>query len=284
MHFTDCLGQTIPRLVVVLSATRAELATSGALSQSERNLMTALINRDPLAGDMGFVILADTCGIGEPESDVTEQQKAEAPFAVLESKSPVLASPTGDGRHERKQASTGGGKRRRNSNDDEMEKPYACESCDDRAARRSTLATHILVHKGIKNHHCTKCGAKFTTASGLKKHLRSTSKPENRWECEFCNHLYLWEKTRNKHRDYVCQQRRPLMQATSSSNPTWPEASPSGGGGGAPAPSYKLPIEIVEACAEGWGVTFEVAEEHLANGTEPGHESDLEEGETGKEG
>jgi hypothetical protein len=93
LHFTDCLGQTIPRLVVVLSATRAELATSGALSQSERNLMTALINRDPLAGDMGFVILADTCGIGEPESDVTEQQKAEAPFAVLESKSPVLASP-----------------------------------------------------------------------------------------------------------------------------------------------------------------------------------------------
>jgi len=83
LRFTDSLGQNIPKLFVVLSATRAEVATFGALSPSEQSLMTTLVNRDPLGGDMGFVILADTCGAApEPERKETGQEAAGtfAPF------------------------------------------------------------------------------------------------------------------------------------------------------------------------------------------------------------
>ncbi len=46
--------------------------------------MTTLINRDPLGGDTGFVILADTCGTApEPEPKATEQEEASGPFAAF---------------------------------------------------------------------------------------------------------------------------------------------------------------------------------------------------------
>jgi hypothetical protein len=375
LDFTDSLGQNIPRLAVVLSATRAEVATLGALSQLERNLMTSVVNRDPLVGDgdLGYVILADTCAAAaELERKGTEQEEEDRPFAALlqainsPSSSPTLASPTWGGGHRSQQAPGGGEKRRRlhieakapehnpqerayecaackiqimgrsaymihkkahpenypftcrkcdyltdnksniyrhekkcagikkPSSDPNIKKQHSCKICDYGTANRSSLYRHNLTHTGVKPHACSQCGIKFTTRSNLNAHIMRTSKPTNKWECEYCHHSFVHEKIRDRHREKDCQKGRSLPQATSSSNPTWPEASTSSGGGGETAGGGRgtvtsdtrngLPVEIVEICAKEWGVTCEVAERHLANGTEPGDESDPGESETGEEG
>ncbi|XP_044162672.1 zinc finger protein 436-like [Bufo gargarizans] len=68
------------------------------------------------------------------------------------------------------------------------EKPYACPDCGKRFSRRSNMATHYRTHTGEKPFACPKCGKRFTQSSHMVTHQRthSTDKLFTCPECKKC--------------------------------------------------------------------------------------------------
>ncbi|XP_075043266.1 uncharacterized protein LOC142102348 [Mixophyes fleayi] len=68
------------------------------------------------------------------------------------------------------------------------EKPYACPDCGKRFSRRSNMATHYRTHTGEKPFACPKCGKRFTQSSHMVTHQRthSTDKLFTCPECRKC--------------------------------------------------------------------------------------------------
>ena len=54
-----------------------------------------------------------------------------------------------------------------------MEKPFACNMCNFRAARLGNLTVHLRTHAGEKPFPCHLCGYSANHSSNLKSHIRN---------------------------------------------------------------------------------------------------------------
>jgi KRAB domain-containing zinc finger protein len=54
-----------------------------------------------------------------------------------------------------------------------MEKPFACNMCNFRAARLGNLTVHLRTHTGEKPFPCHLCGYSANHSSNLKSHIRN---------------------------------------------------------------------------------------------------------------
>ena len=54
-----------------------------------------------------------------------------------------------------------------------MEKPFACNMCNFRAARLGNLTVHMRTHTGEKPFPCHLCGYSANHSSNLKSHIRN---------------------------------------------------------------------------------------------------------------
>ncbi|XP_021927981.1 histone-lysine N-methyltransferase PRDM9-like isoform X2 [Zootermopsis nevadensis] len=78
------------------------------------------------------------------------------------------------------------------------DKPYVCEECGHKFARRGTLKTHMRSHTGEKPFECEECGHKFTQRGHLKTHMRSHT-GEKPFECEECGLKFTEGGTLKRH-------------------------------------------------------------------------------------
>ncbi len=56
---------------------------------------------------------------------------------------------------------------------------YPCKYCDKTFQRKTSLTTHVRVHKGFKKYVCDICQQKFGQASTLRAHKREKHTGEN---------------------------------------------------------------------------------------------------------
>ncbi|CAG2182698.1 unnamed protein product, partial [Oppiella nova] len=52
------------------------------------------------------------------------------------------------------------------------EKPFECETCGQRFARRHNLAQHALKHSGERPFRCCECSEAFRSRQTLRSHAR----------------------------------------------------------------------------------------------------------------
>ncbi|XP_069799688.1 zinc finger protein 436-like [Dendropsophus ebraccatus] len=69
------------------------------------------------------------------------------------------------------------------------EKPYACPDCGKRFSRRSNMATHYRTHTGEKPFACPKCGKRFTQSSHMVTHQRTHS-ADKLFTCPECKKCF----------------------------------------------------------------------------------------------
>merc|ERR1719487_1462084 len=62
--------------------------------------------------------------------------------------------------------------RKRKEPKDAATRKYACNECEQKFARPSALATHILTHTREKPFVCTTCNRGFAVMSNLRRHCR----------------------------------------------------------------------------------------------------------------
>ena len=88
------------------------------------------------------------------------------------------------------------------------DKPYSCELCGKKFAKKSHIDAHKRVHKGEKPFKCTECDESFTQKSGLDRH-RKKHKEEDLFVCEFCGTavcgLFALKNHKNTHSSISCE-------------------------------------------------------------------------------
>ena len=85
------------------------------------------------------------------------------------------------------------------------EKPFACQVCEKKFARKSTLDQHQATHSNVRSFKCTICpeGRNFKTKVGLANHMVFHNEPK--FACSYCDfkthirgNLRTHVKTHNK--------------------------------------------------------------------------------------
>lgn len=85
------------------------------------------------------------------------------------------------------------------------EAKYQCTSCSKAFRWPGDLTRHNkIVHKGIKNYVCEKCGKKFGSRSALDQHKHSHSELRP-FECMGCHKCYKSKKDLNQHSVNTCK-------------------------------------------------------------------------------
>ena len=79
------------------------------------------------------------------------------------------------------------------------EKPFSCQICDKKFARKSYLVQHQATHSEIKSFKCSICpqGKFFKTKVGLNNHMVYHYEPK--FCCIYCNYRAHTKGNLNKH-------------------------------------------------------------------------------------
>lgn len=64
-------------------------------------------------------------------------------------------------------------------------KLFPCDECGSSFMTPHTLASHKLIHVGIKKHLCNYCGDSFLNKGQLKNHMRKHTL-EKPFKCQVC--------------------------------------------------------------------------------------------------
>ena len=83
------------------------------------------------------------------------------------------------------------------------EKPFKCEECDRAFTVKSTLITHMKIHKNRSERQkppCDKCGKIFYSHASYKAHLKQHDHPI---ECDMCTETFLTNGALNEHKHTV---------------------------------------------------------------------------------
>ncbi|XP_055711525.1 zinc finger protein 62-like [Phlebotomus papatasi] len=78
-------------------------------------------------------------------------------------------------------------------------KEFHCSQCDRSFTTAVSLRNHMMRHEGIKNHVCTVCGVKKVTRASLQNHMIIHAKDKRIWSCELCPFKFNRRENLNQH-------------------------------------------------------------------------------------
>ena len=104
------------------------------------------------------------------------------------------------------------------------EKPYRCDYCDYRAADKNTIKNHRRIHTGEKPYACTKCAYRARVKYRLKKHML-THTGERPFKCDNCNYRAATRSGLRKHMfAHYSRRKRFLVEHEKREHETTPAA------------------------------------------------------------
>ncbi|KAF5290072.1 hypothetical protein FQA39_LY14853 [Lamprigera yunnana] len=108
--------------------------------------------------------------------------------------------------------------------DESTKHEYFCNECTFKTPWRSSITTHLRLHKGDRPFHCNECDNKCVTKADLKKHLWTHSN-EKPFHCTDCNYKAARKYHLKLHREM--HERRRLKRASIKKTPTFTSIYPS---------------------------------------------------------
>lgn len=67
---------------------------------------------------------------------------------------------------------------------------YECDFCCKQFSSRSSIKTHLIMHKAIAEYDCSECTQTFKTQGNLSRHFRNVHNNSKNWACEKCGKLF----------------------------------------------------------------------------------------------
>lgn len=67
---------------------------------------------------------------------------------------------------------------------------YECDFCCKQFSSRSSIITHLIMHKTIADYDCNECTQTFKTQGNLSRHFRNMHNNSKNWACEKCGKLF----------------------------------------------------------------------------------------------
>ncbi|CAG9133816.1 unnamed protein product [Plutella xylostella] len=79
-------------------------------------------------------------------------------------------------------------------------KPYVCDVCSKAFTTQNTLTAHLGIHTGVKRHQCEICEAKYSSATGLKKHVYRQHSGKMPNACDMCEKAFVYQSELDLHK------------------------------------------------------------------------------------